>query len=74
MVIGASMQSHKAKFKKETSDDTLKNLQKTETSECHRSTTLHFNVINKYILKVSKKGDLYYEKYTDSIKNPYKKK
>ena len=35
--------------------------------------TPHFNVIKKFGRKVSKKGDIYYDKQTYSIKNPYNK-
>ena len=32
------------------------------------------NVTNKCEKKVSKKGDVDYDKYTDSVNNPYSKK
>ena len=35
--------------------------------------TSHFNVINKFCHKVSKKGDVDYYKQIDSFKNTYKK-
>ena len=35
--------------------------------------TSHFNVINKCGQKVSNKGDLDYNKHTDSVNYPYKK-
>ena len=67
------MQLHKAKLKKETNDDNFRRFQNTGTPEGNRSITPHFNVINKCGKKVSKKGDVYYEKQTNSVKNPLKK-
>ena len=46
MGIGSRMQSHKAKLKKETNNDTLTPLQNPVTPEDHRSMASHFNVIN----------------------------
>ena len=74
MGIVARLQSYKAKLKKETNDDTSSSLQNPGTPEGHMPITSHFNVINKCGQKVSKKGDVGYEKRTDSVKNLCKKK
>ena len=34
--------------------------------------TLYFNVIKKFGQKLSKQDDEYYDKQTESVKNPYK--
>ena len=70
MDIGARVQWHKSKLKTETNDDNLRNIQKLGTPENHRSMTSHFNIIKKCVQKISKKGDVYYDKQTDSAKNP----
>ena len=67
------MHSHKDKLKKETNNDTFRNLWKPGTPEEHRLMTSHFNAIKKCGQKVSNKGDVYYGKQTESVKNPYKK-
>ena len=74
MGIGSRAQSHENKLKKETKYDTFRHHQNPGTPEGHRSMTSHFNFIKKFGHKVSKKGDVDYDKQTDSIKNPYKKK
>ena len=74
MGIEARVQSHKAKIKKETKDDNFRGLRKPGTPEGHKSMTSHFSAIKKCGKKVSKKGDVDYDKQTDSIKKPYKKK
>ena len=73
MGIGAKFQSHKSKLNKETNDDTLNHIKNPGTPEGHRSMASNFNVIKKFGQKVSKKGYVYYDKHTDSDKNPYKK-
>ena len=74
MGVGDRVKSHKSKLKKETKDDTFRRLQKPGTHEGHRSMTSHFNVINKCGQKVSKQGDVDYDKHTYIVNNPYKKK
>ena len=74
MGIGAGVQSHKAKHKKETNDYTLRRLQKLGTPECHRPMISHLNIIKKCGHKVSNKGGVYYYKQIDSVNIPYKKK
>ena len=70
MFIGDRVQSHKAKLKKETNNDTFRLIQKPGTPEGHRSMTLQFNVIKKCCQEVSKKGDVDYYKQTDIAKDP----
>ena len=54
------MNSHKAKLKKETNDDTFRILQKPGTPEGHMSMTQHFNVINKCGHRSYKQGGVDY--------------
>ena len=74
MGIGYRFQSHKAKLKKETNDNTFRLPQNPGTPEGHRSMKLHFNFINKCGHKASKKGDVDYNKHTEIVNKPYKKK
>ena len=74
MGIGARLQSHKAKLKKETSNYTFRCLQNPGRPNGHRSITSQLNVIKKCGQKVSKEGGVVDEKWTDIVKNPYKKK
>ena len=74
MGIGVRVQSHKAKPKKGNGDNTCRRLQNPGIPEFHSSITSHFNVIKKFGQKVSKEGNVDYDKHTDSGKNPYKKK
>ena len=74
MCLGVRVQKHKAKIKKEIKYDTFRNIKKPGTPEGHISMTSHFNVINKCGQKVYRKGDIDYDKKTDSVKKPYKKK
>ena len=74
MGLGAMFHTHKEKIKKETNDDTFRRIQNLGTPEGHRSMASHFNVINKCSQKVSKKFDVDYDKQTESVNNPYKKK
>ena len=74
MGFGARVQSHKAKLKKETNNDTLRNIQNPGTPEGHRLMKSHLTVIKKCGQKVSNKGNVYDEKQIDIVKNPYKKK
>ena len=74
MGVGARVQLNKDKLKKEINNNTFRSLQKPVTPEVHRSMTSHFNVIKKCSQKVSNKGDVDYDKHTDSFKNPYKEK
>ena len=73
MGVGSRVESHKSKLKKETSDDTFRRLQTPGTPEGHRPMKSHFNVIKKCRQKVSKQGDVDYDKHTDSVKKPYNK-
>ena len=68
MVSGDRVQSHKAKLKKKTKNDIFGHIQNPGTPEGHRSMTSHFNVIKKFGQKVSKQGDVDYDKQTDSAK------
>ena len=60
MGIGDRVKSQKARLKKETNNDTFRNLQKPGTPKGHRSMTSHFNIIKKFGQKVSKEGGVYY--------------
>ena len=71
--IDDKVQSHKDKLKKKTSNDNFRIIWKPGTPEGHRSMKSNFNVINKCGQKVSKKGDVDYDKQSDSVKNPYNK-
>ena len=62
MGVGARVQSHKSKPKKEINEDNFRRLQKSGTPESHWSMTSDFNVTNKCGQKVSKKGDVDYKK------------
>ena len=62
MGIGARVQSHKSKIKRENRYYTFKHLQNPGTPKGHRSITLHLNVINKCGQKVSNKRDVDYYK------------
>ena len=73
MVLGDRVQTHKYKLKNKTNANTFRNTHKPGTPEGHRSITSHFNAINKCDKKVTKQGEVYYYKQTDSVKNPYKK-
>ena len=73
MGLGSRVQSNKDKFKKETNNDTFRSLQNPGTPKRHRSTTSHFNVIQKYGHEVSNQGDVDYDKNKYSVKNRYKK-
>ena len=74
MGFGARVQSHKAKLKKETNNDTLRNIQNPGTTEGHRLMKSHFTVIKKCGHKASKQGGIDYLKQTNSVKKTYKKK
>ena len=73
MGVVSRVQSHKSKLWKENNNDTFRRINKTETLEGHKSMIPQFNVIKKCVQKVSHQGDVDYDKYTDSFKNPYKK-
>ena len=60
MGFGTRVQSHKAKLKKETNNDTLRNIQNPGTPEGHRLMKSHLTVINKCGHKASKQGGIDY--------------
>ena len=68
--VGARLQPHKAKLKKETNQDSLRRHQNPGTPEGNRSMTSNFNVIKKCGQNVYKQGDVDYDKQTDSVKIP----
>ena len=73
MGLGARLQTHKDKIKKETSNDTFRFIQNPGIPESHRPVTAHFNLINKCGQKVSNQSGVNDEKQTESAKNPCKK-
>ena len=61
MVLVARVQTQK-KTKKEKNDDTVRNMWNPGTPKGHRSTTSHFNIINKNDHKESNQGNVYFVK------------
>ena len=66
MIVGARVQSHTSKLKKETNDDIFRSLQKTGNPAGNRLMISNFNIIKKYGQKVSKQGGVDYYKQIDS--------
>ena len=54
MRVGARVQSHTSKLKRETNDDIFRSLQKTGNPAGNRLMISNFNIIKKYGQKVSK--------------------
>ena len=49
-------------------------MQKPGTPEDHKNMTSHFNVIKKRDQRTRSKGNIYIDKHTQGIKDPYKTK
>ena len=73
MGVGARVQSHKSRLKKKIDDVTFEHLKNPVNPERHRPMTLDFNVVNKFVRKLSNQGDVDHDKQTDIFKNLYKK-
>ena len=74
MGLGARVNNHKDKLKKDTNNDTLRPMQKPGRPEDRKSTTSHFYVTNKRGKRTQNQGDIDSDKQTQGIKNPHKKK
>ena len=61
--------THKAKLKKDTNDDTFRHKHNPGTPEGHRPITSHFNIINKFVQKLSKQVNVDSDNHSDGVKN-----
>ena len=71
MCLWDRVHTDKAKLNKGTNNDNFSHMHNTGKPQANRPMASHFNVIKDCGQMVCKEGNLYYDKYTEGVKNTY---